>query len=137
MKKTLKFFLLGLLLVSCASKNKVIEYPLVGASNTTMLVFEKVELTDTATVLTVRGFYTPEHWIKVSPNIHLVTQDKEYELIGSNGVELGKELFMPEDGDSCFTLFFEFSLKLSFESFVIMNLSEISHKSVIRRRNST
>lgn len=107
MKKTLKFFLLGLLLVSCASKNKVIEYPLVGASNTTMLVFEKVELTDTATVLTVRGFYTPEHWIKVSPNIHLVTQDKEYELIGSNGVELGKELFMPEDGDSCFMLIFE------------------------------
>lgn len=107
MKKTLKFLLLGLLLVSCASKNKVIEYPMVGASNTTMLVFEKVELTDTATVLTVRGFYTPEHWIKVSPNIHLVTQDKEYELIGSNGVELGKELFMPEDGDSCFTLIFE------------------------------
>lgn len=107
MKKTLKFLLLGLLLVSCASKNKVIEYPLIGASNTTMLVFEKVELTDTATVLTVRGFYTPEHWIKVSPNIHLVTQDKEYELIGSNGVELGKELFMPEDGDSCFTLIFE------------------------------
>ena len=107
MKKTLKFLLLGLLLVSCASKNKVIEYPMVGASNTTMLVFEKVELTDTATVLTVRGFYTPEHWIKVSPNIHLVTQDKEYELIGSNGVELGKELFMPEDGDSCFMLIFE------------------------------
>ena len=107
MKKTLKFLLLGLLMVSCASKNKVLEFPLVGASNTTMLVFEKVELTDTATVLTVRGFYTPEHWIKVSPNIHLVTQDKEYELIGSNGVELGKELFMPEDGDSCFTLTFE------------------------------
>lgn len=107
MKKTLKFLLLGLLLVSCASKNKVIEYPMVGASNTTMLVFEKVELTDTATVLTVRGFYTPEHWIKVSPNIHLVTQDKEYELIGSKGVEPGKELFMPEDGDSCFMLIFE------------------------------
>ena len=106
MKKTLKFLLLGLLLVSCASKNKVLEFPLVGASNTTKLVFEKVELTDTATVLTVRGF-APEHWIKVSPNIHLVTQDKEYELIGSNGVELGKELFMPEDGDSCFTLTFE------------------------------
>lgn len=106
MKKTLKFLLLGLLLVSCASKNKVLEFPLVGASNTTKLVFEKVELTDTATVLTVRGF-APEHRIKVSPNIHLVTQDKEYELIGSNGVELGKELFMPEDGDSCFTLTFE------------------------------
>ena len=103
MKKTLKFLLLGLLMVSCASKNKVLEFPLVGASNTTMLVFEKVELTDTATVLTVRGFNDPEHWIKVSPSIHLVTQNKEYELIGSKGVEPGKELFMPEDGETIMT----------------------------------
>ncbi len=100
-------FATAVLLWSCANQNKVVRFPLVGASNIRMLVFEKVELTDTATVLTVRGFHDPEHRIKVSPNIHLVAQDKEYELIGSKVVEPGKELFMPEDGDSCFTLIFE------------------------------
>lgn len=100
-------FATAVLLWACSSSNRVVRFPLVGASNTRMLVFEKVELTDTATVLTVRGFNDPEHWIKVSPSIHLVAQNKEYELIGSKGVEPGKELFMPEDGDSCFTLIFE------------------------------
>ena len=96
-----------LLLVACTKGNKVVEFPLVGSSNTSMISFEKVELTDTATVLSVRAHHYPNYWIKMSTAPHLVVQDKEYKLIGCKDFELGKEVFMPEDGDSCFTLLFE------------------------------
>ena len=97
----------AVLLGACTRTNKVVEFPLVGASNTTNLVFEKIELTDTATVLTIRGFYRPNYWIKVPSYTHLVAGGKDYKLLDGRGVEIDKELYMPEDGDSCFTLLFE------------------------------
>ena len=108
--KTVKLFLalaVAVLLGACTRENKVIEFPLVGASNTTSIVFEKVELTDSATVLTVRGFSRPANWIKVPSYTRLVAQGKEYRLLGGRDVEIDKELYMPEDVDSCFTLLFE------------------------------
>lgn len=108
--KTVKLFLalaVALLLGACARENKVIEFPLIGASNTMDLVLEKVELTDTATVLTVRGFSRPNDWIRVPSYTHLVAQGIEYKLLGSKDVEIDELLYMPEDGDSCFTLLFE------------------------------
>ena len=97
----------AVLLGACAKENKVIEFPLVGASNTTSIVFEKVELTDTATELTLRGFSSPNDWIRVPSYTHLVVQGEEYKLLGSKDVEIDELLYMPEDGDSCFTLLFE------------------------------
>ncbi len=108
--KTVKLFLtlaLAMLLGACTKDNKVIDFPLVGASNTTSIVFERVELTDTATVLTVRGFSRPNDWIRVPSYTHLVAQGIEYKLPGSKDVEIDELLYMPEDGDSCFTLLFE------------------------------
>ena len=109
MKQTKLFMLLAviLLLAACTKGNKVVEFPLVGSSNTSMISFEKVELTDTATVLSVRAHHYPNHWIRMSTAPHLVAQDKEYKLIGCKDFEIGKEIFMPQDGDSCFTLMFE------------------------------
>ncbi len=109
MKPTKLFLALAVavLLGACAKENKVIEFPLVGASNTTSIVFEKVELTDTATVLTVRGFSRPNEWVRVPSYTHLVAQGVEYRLLGSRDVEIDQELYMPADGDSCFTLLFE------------------------------
>ena len=100
-------FAVILLLAACTKGYKVVEFPLVGSSNTSMITFEKVELTDTATVLSVRAFHYPNYWIKMSTSPYLVAQDKEYKLLECKDFELGKEIFMPEDGDSCFTLLFE------------------------------
>ena len=105
--KLFLFLTVAVLLGACTRENKVIEFPLVGASNTTNIVFEKVELTDTATVLTVRGFHQPNEWIRVPSYSHLVAQGGEYKLLGSKDVEIDELLYMPEDGDSCFTLLFE------------------------------
>ncbi|MBQ1253614.1 MAG: thioredoxin, partial [Alistipes sp.] len=103
MKPTKLFLALAVavLLGACTRENKVIEFPLVGASNTTSIVFEKVELTDTATVLTVRGFSRPNDWIRVPSYTHLVAQGIECRLLGSRDVEIDELLYMPADGDSC------------------------------------
>ena len=92
---------------ACTRTSKVVEFPLIGASNTDILVIEKVEVTDTATALTVRVFSRPNDWIKVPSYTHLVAEEKEYKLLSGRDVEIDKELYMPADGDSCFTLLFE------------------------------
>ena len=96
-----------LILTACNADNKVIDFPIVGTANNTSLVIERVERTDTATLLTIRGFHFPGNWIRIPAETKLMAQGKEYTLKGSIGVEIGKELYMPEDGDSCFTLMFE------------------------------
>ena len=105
--KLFLFLTVAVLLGACTRENKVIEFPLVGASNTTNIVFEKVELTDTATVLTVRGFHQPNDWIRVPSYTHLVAQGVEYKLLDSKDIKIDELLYMPADGDSCFTLMFE------------------------------
>ena len=105
--KLFLFLTVAVLLGACTRENKVIEFPLVGASNTTNIVFEKVELTDTATVLTVRGFHQPNDWIRVPSYTHLVAQGVEYKLLDSKDIKIDELLYMPADGDSCFTLLFE------------------------------
>ena len=96
-----------LILTACNADNKVIDFPIVGTANNTSLVIERVERTDTATLLTIRGFHFPGNWIRIPAETKLMAQGKEYTLKGSIGIEIGKELYMPEDGDSCFTLMFE------------------------------
>ena len=109
----------AVLLGACTRENKVIEFPLIGASNTTSIVIENIELTDTATALTVRVFSRPNDWIKVPSYTHLVAEGKEYKLLDGRDVEIDKELYMPADGDTCFTLLFE-SLPKSATSFDYM-----------------
>ena len=78
MRQTKLFMALAaiLLLAACTKGYKVVEFPLVGAINTTKLVFEKVELTDTATVLSVRAFNYPNYCIRISTSPYLVAQNK-------------------------------------------------------------
>lgn len=98
--------IVAMLLDACTQGDRVIESPNVGASNTKVLAFDKVVLTDTATLLTIRATYRPDRWINISSETKLMAQDAEYPLIGGMGIELGKDLFIPEDGDTCFILLF-------------------------------
>ena len=109
----------AVLLGACTRTSIVVEFPLIGASNTTSIVIENIELTDTATALTVRVFSRPNDWIKVPSYTHLVAEEKEYKLLDGRDVEIDKELYMPADGDTCFTLLFE-SLPKSATSFDYM-----------------
>ena len=84
--------------------NKVVDFPLVGTANTTDIVIERVEQTDSVTLLTMRGFGLSGRWIKITPETHLVAEGKEYKLKGSQNIVIGEPLVIPEDGDTCFIL---------------------------------
>ena len=108
--------MMTVLLCACNQAKRMVEFPLVGTANTTSIVIERVERTDTATLLTVRGFNYPGYWIRISPDTRIVAEGKEYRLKGSKGIAIGERLSMPEDGDSCFTLISE-PLPMSCKSF--------------------
>lgn len=92
---------------SFAMAGKVVDRPFIGDSNTASIDIDRVELTDTATVLTMHGYYQPHYWIRLVPETTLQADGKSYKLIGSKGMVPGKELWMPESGDSVFTMIFE------------------------------
>ena len=94
------------LLTGCCPKERTVEFPAVDAPNTTSAIIEKVELTDSVTNVHIRGYHRPKWWIRIVPETYLIADGKKYEIIGSEGIELGKELYMPADGDSLFTLKF-------------------------------
>ena len=94
------------LLSGCRNKERTIEFPAVDAPNTTSAIIEKVELTDSVTNVYIRGYHRPKWWIRIVPETYLLADGKKYEVIGSEGIELGSKLHMPADGDSLFTLKF-------------------------------
>ena len=91
------------LLTGCCPKERTVEFPAVDAPNTTSAIIEKVELTDSVTNVHIRGYHRPKWWIRIVPETYLLADGKKYEVIGSEGIELGSKLHMPADGDSLFT----------------------------------
>ena len=116
--KQIKLSILAMAIVSAstAMAGKIIDLPFIGDSNSSTVDIDRVELTDTATILTMHGYYRPHNWIKLSPESELQADGKSYKLIGSKGMVPDKELWMPESGDSVFTMIFE-PLPFSTESF--------------------
>ena len=96
----------SLLMCACTQMPQAVDFPLAGAANTTSIVIERVERTDSATVLTVRGFNMPGNWINVKETTKLVADGVEYKLREGSSIEIGKAMTLPEDGDTCFTLCF-------------------------------
>lgn len=108
--------LMALISATPALAGKVVDSPFIGDSNTTSIDIDRVELNDTATILTMHGYYRPHYWIRFVPQTTLQSEGKSYKLIGSEGMTPGKELWMPESGDSVFTMIFE-PLPATAESF--------------------
>lgn len=106
----------ALVYASTALAGNVVDRPFIGDSNTASIDIDRVELTDTATILTVHAYYQPHYWIRLVPETTLQSGGKSFRLIDSKGMVPGKELWMPESGDSVFTMIFE-PLPSSAESF--------------------
>ena len=96
-----------LLIAACTPKEKTVDFPTVGASNTTFIIIEKVEMTDSLTSLHIRGYNYPGWWIKIVKDTYLEADGKTYEMVRADGIRLGKKLKMPADGDSLFVLHFQ------------------------------
>ena len=94
------------LICSCNEPPQKVEFPLVGASNTGNIVIESVERTDSGHLITLRAFAERSNLTSVKPETKLIANGKEHNLVESS-IEIGKEITIREDGDTCFTLLFE------------------------------
>ena len=108
---------LAALLTACGHKiPRTVENPSTEANNTRSLDVTRVELTDSATIIDISVEYRPHYWIKIAPTTTLAADGKSYALVSAEGIEPGKELWMPDSGKTQFKLIFE-PLPASTESF--------------------
>lgn len=99
--------LIGLLSSCSPSGPRTIDNPWINFANTSTIDINKVELTDSATVLTVKATFIPHNWIKIASVTHLVADGKDYAMTKAEGIEPDKEFWMPDSGKAEFRLFFE------------------------------
>ncbi len=97
----------GCLLFGCAPRERVVENPLIEASNTMTLDIPRVELTDSATVLRMQAYFQPHYWIRIDGGSYLSAGGRKYRLIGADGITPDSLFWMPASGEASFTLAFE------------------------------
>jgi thiol-disulfide isomerase/thioredoxin len=96
-----------LILFGCINNRGVVEHPAFIARNTSTLEVGRVEISDTATVLYIKAFYTPHNWIRIDPNSFLAdNKGVQYPVRSAEGIVLGEEFYMPDSGESAFAMIF-------------------------------
>lgn len=87
----------------------LVNYPDYQANNTNgILEIKQVECNLNVTTLHFKAYYTPNNWIRIAEEAFLSTSDgKQYKVLKADGITLGKEFFMPESGETEFSLTFE------------------------------
>lgn len=116
MEKTVKILLL-VVLVSCMSytaKAQEADAFDVAVSrpesrNTDCIMIHRVVGDRSSVALYMSAYNQPHYWIKLLPDIHLrgCVTGRKYKLLRSEGFELGKEVYMPDEGYVDFRLVFE------------------------------
>jgi len=100
-------FLFLLILSGCVNNRGTIERPAVVARSSTALEIDKIVLSDTAAVLYIKAFYPAGQWIKIDPKSFLTdNRGNRYTIQSADGIELGKEFYMPASGETEFTMTF-------------------------------
>lgn len=100
-------------LYACSEKRPAaVERPAFDVWNSGTLEIDKIEMSDSATILYVDAFYSPGQWIRISGETYIKTYAKKSEsseklpLAKAEGVNPDEELYMPESGKASFKLFF-------------------------------
>lgn len=110
--KVYNFFVLLLLLfliaASSSAQTNIVERPYYKNTNSEYLFVNKLELTDSQTILHCDVYNLPKYWVNIASDIYLKGESgKIYNLLKSEGFELGKKVPMPESGTMAFQLHFE------------------------------
>ena len=103
-------------IVACTPKEKSVENPYFESTSTRMMDIRKVEMNDSATVVSVDAYQQPKFWISFTSKIHLLADGKKYAIKKVEGAELDQYFWMPESGTASFKVFFE-PLPMRTESF--------------------
>ena len=94
-------------IVACTPREKSVEDPYFESTSTTMMDIRKVEMNDSATVVSVDVYQRPKFWIMFGSKIHLLADGKEYAIRKVEGTELDQKFWMPESGEAAFKVVFE------------------------------
>lgn len=90
-----------------AKRPKTILNPPCTTTTTSTIQVSAVTLTDTSTVVRVMAKYIPKHWIDISKTTTIEANGAKYALKSASGIIPGVKFFMPESGETSFTLYFE------------------------------
>ncbi|MDR0509849.1 MAG: TlpA family protein disulfide reductase [Rikenellaceae bacterium] len=98
----------ALVLGSCAddSRPRTVDRPMHGLRNTATLEIDRVELTDTSTVLCFDAYFRPHWWIRIASDTYLRAKGEKLTLTSAEGVVPDSNLWMPASGEAHFRLTF-------------------------------
>lgn len=107
----MKHALLTIVLMLCVmqavqAKERVVERPPFVARNTTTIEINKIVMSDRATVFFIDAFFRPNNWIRIDEATYLNAGGKKIPVKYGDGIELGKEFWMPDSGEASFKLVF-------------------------------
>lgn len=109
MKNYALTLLLTAVIVSCQQKRPAsVEKPVFETWSSDVLEVEKVETSDTATILHLDAFFRPGWWIRIAPDSYIKESgtDNKLMLTKAEGIKPGEKHWMPDSGKSSFTLYF-------------------------------
>lgn len=108
MKRNLFLLILAvsILASSCTPKVKVVENPIFEQILTRNIDISRIEISDSATLVTVDVTYYPNYWITFSKNTHIEVEGQEFVATAIEGTEFDKRFWMPESGEASFKLTF-------------------------------
>lgn len=98
--------LLSLSACSNFSNRGTIERPFINSANTESLSFERIDLTDSSTVLHAVVHFRPHYWIKIAGTSNITADGQEFAVTSTDGIKLDENIWMPDSGVVRFTLTF-------------------------------
>lgn len=86
-----------------------VEYPCCEKNETnSTLHISKVENTDSGLTLFFDAYSSPKMWLRIAPQAWVQTPDgNRYKVLGAEGITLGEEYYVGEDGHGAFSITFE------------------------------
>lgn len=92
------FLLASTLLFGICAEAKVINNPwILGRSNTERMQIRSIELSDTATILTVTLSGHKNNWVSINSNSYIETNGKLHRVLRAEGMRLGEHIYSTKD----------------------------------------
>ena len=88
------------------SNRGTVENPVIGSSNTQILSFEKIELTDSSTLLHAVAHFRPNWWINLTSCSVIIADGDTFALESAEGITPDERFWMPDSGVAHFKLRF-------------------------------
>ncbi len=107
MNKARGILLLTAVVAAMPLASRVLMHPAVTYANSTHIDIERIELSDTATVIHFSAHYRPGWWVTISHLSAIEVDGRMYPLRRSEGVGVDDRIVFPPSGRSEFTLYFD------------------------------